>query len=250
MKKIMTLCFVVLILLNSVNVCAFAADDSAVVLYEEGMKFFEAEEFGRAFARFQISGDVKGYAPAQNMLGVCYRDGLGTEQNTLQAEKYFRLSADQGYAPAKENLAELEKVRKEEQDSRYDTAVIKDAVCSLINEQRAENGLSALSADSLLQAAADERAAEVAISYFQTDPDGTSRKTAIPDNTYLFTGENLCCLDDFGNEEDLAASCVQSWMDSQKMKANLLNPYFLVTATGITVSESKVFIVQLFGTPY
>ena len=48
MKKIMTLCFVVLILLNSVNVCAFAADDSAVVLYEEGMKFFEAEEFGRA----------------------------------------------------------------------------------------------------------------------------------------------------------------------------------------------------------
>ena len=65
------------------------------------------QDYDSAFSYFQISGEVKGYAPAQNMLGLCYRDGLGTEQDLAKAEKYFKLAADQGNVEATANLESL-----------------------------------------------------------------------------------------------------------------------------------------------
>ena len=82
------------ICLTSVNIEILAAGNSSEKMFEEGLEFFEKGDYDRAFARFQVSGDAKGYAPAQNMLGVCYRDGLGTEQDITEAERYFRLSAE------------------------------------------------------------------------------------------------------------------------------------------------------------
>lgn len=110
MKKILSWIIVISVLLTAMHIDICAADNSEENLYEEGMEFFEKDDFVRAFARFQISGEVRGYAPAQNMLGVCYRDGLGTEQDLAKAEEYFRLSAAQDYAPAQENLASLSSV--------------------------------------------------------------------------------------------------------------------------------------------
>ena len=107
MKRIIAIFITIVLFLSTVCIESFAVGNSAETLYEEGMEFFEKEDFDRAFARFQIAGEVRGYAPAQNMLGVCYRDGLGIEQNTEEAERFFRLAADQGYAPAQENHASL-----------------------------------------------------------------------------------------------------------------------------------------------
>ncbi len=114
MKKIMSLIIVLSILLIAVSLKAIAAGNNAEKMYEEGMEYFEKEDYDHAFSYFQISGEVKGYAPAQNMLGICYRDGLGIEADIAEAEKYFRLSANQGYAPAQKNLTALEEARKEE----------------------------------------------------------------------------------------------------------------------------------------
>ena len=107
MKKFFILIVVILICISAIHIDVFAAGNTPEDLYEEGMEFFKKEDYSRAFARFQISGDTKGYAPAQNMLGICYRDGLGTEQDLSEAEKYFRLSSEQGYSPARENLDAL-----------------------------------------------------------------------------------------------------------------------------------------------
>ena len=107
MKRILVMIVVMVILLSGFQVDCYSFGNSVEVMYEEGMEFFEKEDYDRAFARFQISGEVRGYAPAQNMLGVCYRDGLGTERDFEKAEEYFRLSADQGYTPAQENVASL-----------------------------------------------------------------------------------------------------------------------------------------------
>ncbi len=90
MKKTLSMIMVLAILLAVVHVEMSATGNSVEEMYEEGMGFFEQKDYDRAFARFQISGEVKGYAPAQNMLGICYRDGLGTEADSAEAEKYFK----------------------------------------------------------------------------------------------------------------------------------------------------------------
>lgn len=107
MKRIIAIFITIVLFLSTVCIESFAVGNSAETLYEEGMEFFEKEDYDRAFARFQIAGEVRGYAPAQNMLGVCYRDGLGIEADIAEAEKYFKLSADQGYVIAQENLTSL-----------------------------------------------------------------------------------------------------------------------------------------------
>ena len=106
MKRFVLLSLVLVYLISGISVSAYSDGDAiAEKQYESGMEYFNRQDYDHAFSYFQISGDIKGYSPAQNMLGVCYRDGLGTEQSFQEAEKYFRLSADQGYAPAQANLA-------------------------------------------------------------------------------------------------------------------------------------------------
>ena len=105
MKKTIALIIVLSVLFGAMQTNVFAAGTGPDAQYEKGMEYFEENDFDSAFSYFQISGEIKSYAPSQNMLGVCYRDGLGTEQNLGEAEKYFSLSADQGYPPAQENVS-------------------------------------------------------------------------------------------------------------------------------------------------
>jgi len=46
---------------------------------------------------FRLSAE-QGYAPAQSYLGVMYKDGKGVPQEYKEAVKWYRLSAEQGYA--------------------------------------------------------------------------------------------------------------------------------------------------------
>ena len=125
MERLFPLILVVVLLLSSA--CpGYAAGNSLEAQYEKGVSYFKENDFDIAFSYFQISGEVKGYAPSQNMLGICYRDGLGTDQNPEEAEKYFKLSAEQGYAPAQENLTALEGAREakiKEKQGSYQAAM-------------------------------------------------------------------------------------------------------------------------------
>lgn len=114
MKKVITAIAAVLVLLAMLNGYTFADGNSVEAMYKDGMEYFERRDYDRAFARFQISGEVKGYAPSQNMLGVCYRDGLGTEQDRESAKRFFELSAEQNYHPALDNLAALQEQQAKE----------------------------------------------------------------------------------------------------------------------------------------
>ena len=118
MKKIIIYIIVAFVFMTTVQVNVFAAGTGPDAQYEKGMEYFEKNDYDSAFSYFQISGEIKGYAPSQNMLGICYRDGLGTEQDLYEAEKYFKLSAEQGYTPAQENLDALNEKRALEETKK------------------------------------------------------------------------------------------------------------------------------------
>ena len=49
----------------------------------------------------------RGFAEAQNNLGLIYVLGRGVPQDDSTAVKWFRKAAEQGYAPAQNNLGEM-----------------------------------------------------------------------------------------------------------------------------------------------
>jgi len=88
-------------------------------LYEAGrgvpQDFAEAAEwYRRAAEQTDIEsrwpgnrGPRDGAAFAQNALGRLYETGRGVPQDLEEAEKWYRMAADYGYAPAAENLERL-----------------------------------------------------------------------------------------------------------------------------------------------
>ena len=110
MKKFVVFIVLLSVLLGTIHTSVFAAGSGPESQYEKGMDYFKNKDYDSAFSYFQISGEVKGYAPAQNMLGVCYRDGLGVEQDLADAERLFALAADQGNPEAKANLDDLKNI--------------------------------------------------------------------------------------------------------------------------------------------
>ena len=119
MKKIIAIIIAMMIFFGVMQMDVIAAGSGPEAQYEKGMGYFENKDYDSAFSYFQISGEVKGYAPAQNMLGICYRDGLGTEQDLTEAERYFKLAADQGNTDAEANLSAI----AEDQDGTYQNAM-------------------------------------------------------------------------------------------------------------------------------
>jgi TPR repeat protein len=74
-------------------------------MYETGLGVQKDEQRGVAFYR---SAAEKGYASAQNALGVlCASGGDGVPQDDRQAVEWYRKAAEQGLAKAEKNLADM-----------------------------------------------------------------------------------------------------------------------------------------------
>ncbi|WP_017324314.1 tetratricopeptide repeat protein [Synechococcus sp. PCC 7336] len=74
--------------------------------FENGDFAYQNNEFDKAFRIFQKlaeSGDVK----AQISLAGMYFSGQGTDSNLVEASKWYRFAAEQGYAIAQINLATI-----------------------------------------------------------------------------------------------------------------------------------------------
>ncbi|MFQ5659162.1 MAG: hypothetical protein ACE5GZ_01970 [Gammaproteobacteria bacterium] len=80
----------------------------AVSDYERGLAYSFADngtsaDSAAAFKWFKKSAE-QGYAPAQYKVGVAYAYGEGVERDPLEAAKWYRMAAGQGYAIAQRNL--------------------------------------------------------------------------------------------------------------------------------------------------
>ncbi len=71
-----------------------------------GLAAFEIEDYLNAFRLLKPIAD-QGDAEAQCLIGNMYQLGLGLEKDILEAIKWYKKSAKQGYGVASNNLAEI-----------------------------------------------------------------------------------------------------------------------------------------------
>jgi len=137
------------------------------------------------------------------------------------------------------------------QRSKMFGVIVVNALVDGTNENRLADGLSALRVSPLLQAAAQEKANDMASKgYFaHTSPEGLTPWYWFGKVGYDFSsaGENLAV--NFSDSADVTTA----WMNSPEHRENILNGAFteigMATAQGMYQGHPATFVVELFGTP-
>ncbi len=122
-------------------------------------------------------------------------------------------------------------------------------VLTLVNQERAKNGLGALSWGGVCKTAADVRVKEQMVNYSHTRPDGSAWSTACPEiaATGGKIGENLAV----DNAAVSPSTVVQTWMNSPDHRKNILDPDFKYLTVGFIFdpnSKHKTYWSQYFST--
>lgn len=133
----------------------------------------------------------------------------------------------------------------------YASNITVDQVISYSNAERAKSGLSALSYDSKLSAAAAGKANDMFINQYwaHTSPAGKEPWDFIQAAGYSYqvAGENLAR--DFSNTSDMTAA----WMASPTHRANIMNSRYthigVAVVNGVLNGTETTLVVQMFGRP-
>lgn len=118
-----------------------------------------------------------------------------------------------------------------------------EQVVALVNAERAKAGLSALTIDADVTAAANVRAKEIKQKFAHTRPDGSSFSTALKEQgvSYRGSGENIA----WGQKSP--EQVMNGWMNSDGHRANILNKNYKNIGVGYYQDENGVnYWVQLF----
>lgn len=116
-------------------------------------------------------------------------------------------------------------------------------VVSLVNAERAKEGLAPLAIDEQVEKAAMVRAREIQSSFSHTRPDGSSFSTVLGENqvSYRGSGENIA----WGQKTP--QEVVTGWMNSPGHRANIMNKNFTTIGVGnLANSSGTMYWVQLF----
>lgn len=116
-------------------------------------------------------------------------------------------------------------------------------ILNLVNEERAKAGLSPVSLDLNITAAANIRAKEIVTNFSHTRPNGTSFSTVLKEQgiSYRGSGENIA----WGQKSP--EQVMNGWMNSDGHRANILNANFQNLGVGHYQDENGVnYWVQLF----
>ncbi len=119
-------------------------------------------------------------------------------------------------------------------------------VLTLVNQERAKQGLSSLSMPAIYQTMATQRAFEL-VSYFShTRPDGRACYTVYSDYgvTASYWGENIA----WGQTS--ASSVMNSWMNSEGHRANILTSGYTTIGIACVKVDGICYWVQIFSGDY
>ena len=123
------------------------------------------------------------------------------------------------------------------------TASFANQVLQLVNQERAKAGLSALSTNTTLTSAANQRAKETVTSFSHTRPNGTSFSTVLKEFSisYNAAGENIA----YGQKTP--QEVVTGWMNSPGHRANIMNANFGKIGIGVhKASNGTIYWTQVF----
>lgn len=128
--------------------------------------------------------------------------------------------------------------------------ITRQQVIELTNIERAKNGLSALSENSVLDSAAEAKAANMFSENYWAHfaPSGKTPWDFILGSGYRFSvaGENLA--KNFSNSDDVVAA----WMNSTSHKENIINSKYrdigIAVEDGVINGQKTTLVVQMFGT--
>ena len=116
-------------------------------------------------------------------------------------------------------------------------------VFDLVNQTRADRGIAPVTRNATLSTLAMQRAAEIALYYSHTRPDGTDCFTIL-DGAYsgwYNCGENIAI------NQRSAEEVMEDWMNSQGHRENILSADFTQIGIGCFYSDGVFTWVQLFG---
>ena len=123
-----------------------------------------------------------------------------------------------------------------------------DQIMNLVNADREQDGLPALTLNSTLNLAALAKADDmISNRYFaHTSPEGVNPWYWFKSlgYNYAYAGENLA----IGYKD--APSLENSWMHSPSHRANILSPYYSDMGLAVIKSQNSTLVVQLFGAPH
>ena len=144
-----------------------------------------------------------------------------------------KTQAPQTTAPAK----------TETQTSNSSISNYSNQVLQLVNQERAKEGLKALTTASALTSASNKRAQETMQSFSHTRPNGSSFFTALTEFgvKYSAAGENIA----YGQRTP--QEVVTAWMNSPGHRANIMNGSFGKLGVGVYQgSNGTIYWAQLF----
>ena len=112
----------------------------------------------------------------------------------------------------------------------------------MVNEERRAAGLSELTVNTAVEAAANVRAEELEELFEHTRPDGSGCFTALVEAgvSYSTAGENIA----YGYTSPEAV--MEGWMNSTGHRANILTPEFTSIGVGYCQIDGVHYWVQLF----
>lgn len=144
------------------------------------------------------------------------------------------------------NITVNVKDNKSKEEALSTVEDMENEVIDIVNKERADKGLDKLTKDSALSKIADIRAQEIVKNFSHTRPDGTRCFTAFEDEgiVNVYTGENLAAF------QKNAKEVMDSWMDSEGHRENILKPEYTHIGVGCCEYNGKYYWVQEFSSDY
>ena len=121
-------------------------------------------------------------------------------------------------------------------------SVYAERVAYLVNQQRKQNGLEEIQLLPTLNRMANVRSQEISVVFDHVRPDGTGLREIVEEYNFNWRkiGENIAA------GQATPESAMDSWMNSQAHRANILNPDYQYIGVSCYYANGMYYWVQIF----